>query len=86
MAEVSPSMVETYVYFDQPTAEDNSGQLRLSVIPEIPDAFPIGSTTLEYLFTDLTGNVASCAVTVTVLQRKLKIKMLREITWQNDCP
>ncbi|XP_071817705.1 hyalin-like isoform X2 [Apostichopus japonicus] len=88
MAEVSPSMVETYVYFDQPTAEDNSGQLRLSVIPEIPDAFPIGSTTLEYLFTDLTGNAASCAVTVTVLQHTVPPTVIfcptSGITWFTD--
>ncbi|XP_072172386.1 uncharacterized protein [Diadema setosum] len=56
------------VFFTEPTAVDNSGQATLLSRSNAPgDFFPVGTTTVTYLFVDPSGNQAApCSFTVTV--------------------
>ncbi|KAJ8041709.1 Hyalin [Holothuria leucospilota] len=58
------------VVWEEPTAIDNSGeeivQIRRSHDPG--STFPIGETTVMYIFLDSTGNAAECMFNVLVLQ------------------
>ncbi|KAJ8034335.1 Fibropellin-1 [Holothuria leucospilota] len=57
------------VNFPQPSATDNSGTVSLSNNPEFyPEFyFPLGTTTVTYVFTDNVPLTASCTFTVTVI-------------------
>lgn len=57
------------VNFPQPSATDNSGTASLSNNPEFYPGFyfPLGTTTVTYVFTDNVPLTASCTFTVTVI-------------------
>ncbi|XP_063960800.1 mucin-17-like [Lytechinus pictus] len=56
------------VVFTEPTASDISGQANLVSRTAAPgDSFPIGTTTVTYIFADNSGNVAEdCSFTITI--------------------
>lgn len=55
------------VTWTEPTAVDNSGSVSLISRSHAPgDAFPVGSTTVSYLYQDPSGNPATCAFVITV--------------------
>ena len=50
-----------------PTATDLSGFAEISSQTHSPgDSFPLGPTTVTYVFTDSSGNIAECSFIVTV--------------------
>ncbi|XP_071819452.1 uncharacterized protein [Apostichopus japonicus] len=51
----------------EPTAVDNSGVVNLITRSHAPNsAFPLGTTPVSYVFTDLSNNIAQCGFDVTV--------------------
>ena len=56
----------TQVFWTAPTATDAS-EFTTSVSHFPGTAFPVGSTTVTYLFTDTLGNSHACSFTVNVL-------------------
>ena len=64
------------VMFIKPSAADTSGNVTLVKHDYNPgDVFPIGSTVVEYVFADDSGNTASCSFIVVV----------HELLISNDC-
>ena len=49
-----------------PTASDPCGQVTVEPSSPLPSPFPIGTTTVTYIATDLSGNSASCTFDVNV--------------------
>ncbi len=59
------------VTWQEPTAEDAAGPVRVVQSHRRGDSFPIGTTTVEYAFYDGVDNVAFCRFNVTVIGGKL---------------
>ena len=57
------SQVATWI---EPTATDDSGIMPTRRQSHAPgDRFPVGETTVSYIFLDLAGNEARCSFTIT---------------------
>ena len=58
----------TQVFFTEPSATDVSGQASLLSRTNAPgDTYPVGVTTVTYIFVDNSGNAADpCTFTITV--------------------
>lgn len=57
----------------EPTAVDNSGVVNLITRSHAPNsAFPLGTTPVSYVFSDLSNNIAQCGFDVTVTPGVLK--------------
>ncbi|XP_030829233.1 mucin-3A isoform X32 [Strongylocentrotus purpuratus] len=56
------------VFYTEPTASDISGQANLVSRTNVPgDSFPVGTSTVTYVFADNSGNTAdACSFTITV--------------------
>ncbi|XP_030829213.1 mucin-3A isoform X28 [Strongylocentrotus purpuratus] len=56
------------VFYTEPTASDVSGQAILESRTNMPgDSFPVGTTTVTYIFADNSGNTADdCSFTITI--------------------
>jgi gliding motility-associated-like protein len=64
-----PDQCEAVVNFDPPTVTDNCDDALIPVQTAGPisgSAFPVGSTTVTFEATDLSGNVSTCSFDVTV--------------------
>ena len=59
------------VTWEDPTATDNSGSATVTTNYDSPYAFPIGTTEVEYIAMDSSGNEAECAFNVTVIGKCL---------------
>ena len=56
------------VFFDSPTVTDNSGSFSLvQASHQSGNTFTAGTTTVTYIYTDGTGNTASCSFQVTIV-------------------
>lgn len=56
---------------ETPTVTDNSGQFRVLIEPEIRDNyFSTGLTKVNYIYTDPSGNTATCEVNIHVIKSK----------------
>ena len=66
---VNAPSVGVIVDYDEPTATDESGIVSLSSRSHSPGTFfPVGQTTVTYIFVDGAGNTATCVFTVTVIR------------------
>ena len=54
----------------QPTATDDCGAVTVAPTSPLPDPFPIGSTTVSFTATDLSGNTAVCEFVVNVIDNE----------------
>ena len=55
------------VTWTEPTATDNSGMTPRVIRTHQPGtSFPVGTTTVTYMFMDMTGNRAQCSFGVTI--------------------
>ncbi|XP_022090462.1 basement membrane-specific heparan sulfate proteoglycan core protein-like isoform X3 [Acanthaster planci] len=62
---------EGFVTWKEPTARDNDGkQVRVNTTHTPSTPFPIGRTTVRYLFTDSSGNQAECTFVVNMVQEE----------------
>lgn len=68
--EVGLSQATIPIFFDAPTATDNSGVLPTIVSQShLPnDLFGLGTTAVTYTFTDGSGNRGSCSFNVRIVQ------------------
>ncbi|MBX7240958.1 MAG: HYR domain-containing protein [Bacteroidia bacterium] len=60
------SRCDTTVSWTPPTITDNCSGVVISVSDNPGDVFPLGVTNVTYTATDVVGNTASCAFTITV--------------------
>lgn len=61
----------TFVSWDALEVTDNSERFILRIEPEIQsNYFTTGLTEVQYIYTDLSGNSASCFVNIHVIERK----------------
>ena len=64
---VPPGRTSGTLTWTEPTATDNSGMVpTVTQTHRLGDSFNVGTTTVTYTFTDITGNQAQCSFTVTV--------------------
>ena len=57
----------TTVTWTEPTATDNSGMTPRMIRTHQPgDSFPVGTTTVTYMFMDMTGNRVQCSFGITI--------------------
>jgi len=63
-----PGVCGAIVTYDPPIADDNCGVDSVTLTEGLPSGgvFPIGSTTVTYVVSDVSGNTASCSFEVTV--------------------
>ena len=78
------------VTFTEPTATDLSGQANLITRTNAPgDTFPLGTTTVTYVFADNSGNTADpCTFTITVNTGRSASLLSVYMYWKligNDC-
>ena len=60
-------MTSATVSWTEPTATDNSGMTPTITQTHQPgDSFPVGTTSVMYTFTDMTGNQATCTFDVVI--------------------
>ena len=60
-------MTSATVSWTEPTATDNSGMTPTVTQTHQPgDSFNVGTTTVTYTFTDMTGNQAMCTFDVVI--------------------
>ena len=73
------------VFYTEPTASDISGQANLVSRTNVPgDSFPVGTSTVTYVFADNSGNSAdACSFTITVTARK-SIFLLTPTNWIDE--
>ncbi|HLP12161.1 MAG TPA: DUF2341 domain-containing protein [Flavobacteriales bacterium] len=69
----TPGSCGAVVFWPAPVANDNCGGLVLTQTTGLPSgsSFPIGTTSISYTATDISGNVATCSFTVTVTDNEL---------------
>ena len=66
------------VWWSEPTVTDNSGRVKLISTTKSPDnTYPVGTTTIEYIYSDYSGNEEFVSFNVTVLGSGLFIVTLR---------
>lgn len=61
-----PGANEAIVEWDEPAAEDNCGVASLVCTPASGSVFPLGTSEVSCVVTDISGNEASCTFTVVV--------------------
>lgn len=61
-----PIAVTNAVTYANPAASDNCGVQSVACIPPSGATFPVGTTTVNCMATDTSGNTSSCSFTVTV--------------------
>ncbi|KAJ8047515.1 Hyalin [Holothuria leucospilota] len=62
----------TTVILNSPDVTDNSGQWSLRIEPDITNNyFTVGATHLKYIYTDASGNQATCDVNVQVIRQDI---------------
>ena len=70
-ATTTPNRVSTTVTWDPPSASDDSGQIANFFNNFNPgDVFPLGTTEVVYIWTDPSGNSATCSFNVVVIVGK----------------
>jgi gliding motility-associated-like protein len=59
---------DSLINYTVPTATDNCGAVSSAMISGLAPGsyFPVGTTTVSYLFTDINGNTSTCSFNVTV--------------------
>ena len=56
------------MWWKEPTVTDNSGRFKLISTTKSPDnSYPVGTTTVEYIYSDYSGNEEIMSFNVTVI-------------------
>ena len=74
MYTISLGIQSRQVTWEEPTATDDSGANPTVTQTRTPgDTFPVGTTQVSYIFTDMSGNQAICMFAITIGKGRLQI-------------
>jgi large repetitive protein len=75
---------EVAVSWEPPTASVTCGEVFLTASHSPGDVFPLGSTTVEYVATDVAGNSAACTFNVIVSYDEVEFDAIKVLTPNGD--